>query len=321
MNKKIKIPIIIAASLVLIGCIMIGGAMTMLQWNFRNLATVKYETYTYDIEDDFLNISINVDTSDIALILSEDSKAKVVCYESESSRNSVSVVGDTLTIEQRNTKKWYENIAIGFSSPKITVYLPRNEYDSLFIKTQTGDIEAPNDFKLGSADISVTTGDVGFSACVSGDVKISTSTGNINISDTAVGSLELSASTGKVNVTNVVSEGDLSVKVTTGKTLLSKVECASLLSKGSTGDITLKSVIASVSLNISRNTGDVTFEGCDAPDITVKTTTGDVTGSLLTEKLFSASSNTGKVSTPQPSGNEKCLVSTDTGKIILTVTS
>ena len=44
MSKITKIWLIIAASFVLIGCIIFGGVMTMLKWDFTKLSTDKYET-------------------------------------------------------------------------------------------------------------------------------------------------------------------------------------------------------------------------------------------------------------------------------------
>ncbi len=319
MNKKTVIWLIAAASLILIGSITIGGVLTMLKFNFEELSTVKYVTNSHDIDDEFQNISISVDTSDIVLLPSDNGKTKVVCYEDENSIASVTVNGDTLTIASQNTKKWYEHIGINWGTPKITVYLPKSEYASLSVKESTGDVEIPKDFKFETADISTTTGDVDLYASVSGSAKTKASTGNVSVSDVTVGSLEVSVSTGRVSLTRVNCDGRLSVKVSTGRAQLSDVKCGSLNSSGNTGDITLKKVIAAENFSIERTTGDVKFEGCDARDISVKTSTGDVTGSLLTEKLFSASSNTGKVSVPSPSGSQKCTITTDTGRIIITV--
>ena len=338
MNKKITIWLIAAASLVLIGSVIFGGVMTMLKWNFGKLSTVEYETNTYAVEDDFRNISVDSDVSDIEFLPSEDGKAKIVCYEADDAKHKVTVVDGTLMIKSQNAKKWYGHIGINWGTPKITVYLPEREYAFLSVNQSTGDVKIPGDFKFERADISTTTGDVELSASVSGDLtvqvttgainvyvaefgsaKLKASTGDVSVSDVTTGDLDVSVSTGKVNVTRLSCERKLYVKVSTGKAQLSNVKCGSLESDGSTGDITLIKVIADEKFSIERTTGDVKFDGCDAADISVKTSTGSVTGSLLTEKLFSASSNTGKVSVPSPAGDQKCVIRTDTGKITITV--
>ena len=57
------------------------------------------------------------------------------------------------------------------------------------------------------------------------------------------------------------------------------------------------------------------FVASDAEAIFVQTDTGDVTGSLLTEKVFSTRTGTGRVSVPQSVTGGRCEISTDTGDI------
>ena len=61
------------------------------------------------------------------------------------------------------------------------------------------------------------------------------------------------------------------------------------------------------------------FDACDAAEIYVKTDTGDVTGTLLSDKKFFAESDTGKVSVPKSVTGGRCEISTDTGRIDITV--
>lgn len=53
MKTRTKVWLIIAASLVLTGCILFAGVMTALKWDFMELATVKYETNIYEISEAF----------------------------------------------------------------------------------------------------------------------------------------------------------------------------------------------------------------------------------------------------------------------------
>ena len=81
----------------------------------------------------------------------------------------------------------------------------------------------------------------------------------------------------------------------------------------------MKNVNASGVFSITRSTGDVEFDACDASEIYVKTDTGDVTGTLLSDKIFFAESDTGKVSVPKSVTGGRCEISTDTGRIDITV--
>lgn len=316
MTRKTKIWLIAASALILVGCILFGGAMTMLKWDFKKLSTVKYETNRYEINEAYENISIAVDTAEIKLVPSEDGKTVVECVEETKRKHSVKAENGTLEIKCTDTRKWYEHISINLQTTKITVYLPAGEYGALSIKTTTGYTEIPNHFKFESMDISATTGIVQNSASAAEGIKIKTSTGNIRMEGVTAQTLDLTVTTGKITVSDVTCEKDLRINVNTGDTTLTDIACGNLSSKGTTGDLILKNVIASEKFSIQRDTGDVSFESCDAGEIFVKTDTGKISGTLLSEKDFSACrSDTGSVRVPATVSGGKCELISDTGNI------
>lgn len=317
MSKKTRIWLITAASLVLIGCAIFGGVMTMLKWDFTKLSTARYENNEYEITENYKNLSIITDTADILLLPAENGKSSVVCYEQKNAKHSVTIKDSALVIEIEDTRKWYEHIGINFSAPKITVYIPQGEYGLLSIKSSTGDVEIPKEFKFESIEISESTGNVTNYASASANIKIKTSTGDIKIESVSVDALDLSISTGKVTVTNVTCIGDIKINVSTGKSNITDVKCQNFISDGDTGSISLKNVTATEKFSIERSTGDVKFDGCDAAEIFVTTDTGDVTGSLLTDKVFITESDTGRIDVPKTTTGGKCEISTDTGDIII----
>lgn len=320
MSKATKVWLIIASSLLLIGCIICGGAMAMLNWDFTKLSTTKYDTNTYTIQDDFQNITIVTDTADIKFVPSDNQTVTVTCYEQKNLKHSVAVKGDTLTIEINDTRKWYEYIHIGFGgSPKITVSIPQGDYGKLSIKANTGDTEIPKDFKFATMEIVESTGDVTSNASVAEAAKIKTSTGDIRVENISAGSLDLSVTTGDITINNITCVGSVKVGVSTGKTHLTKVMCESLNSTGNTGDISLKNVIATETFIIERSTGYVKLDSCDAGEIFITTDTGDVTGSLLTDKIFLARTDTGRIDVPRSVTGGRCEITTDTGNIIIRV--
>lgn len=315
MRTRTKVWLIIAASLVLIGCIIFGGVMSMLKWDFAKLSTSKYESNDYEIREDYKHISIITNTADIVFVPSESPMTWVSCYEQKSNMHSVSVKDGTLEIDIVDTRKWYEYIGINFGTPKITVCIPQGEYGKLSIKSSTGDVEIPEGFKFESIDISESTGNVTNYASALEGVKIKTTTGNICVEKASAGAIDLSVSTGKVTVSGVTCDGEVTVGVSTGKVMLSDTQCKSVISSGSTGDIILSNVIATERFSIERSTGDVRFDGCDAADLFVKTDTGDVSGSLLTDKVFIAKTDTGDVDVPKTATGGRCEITTDTGDI------
>ena len=319
MNKTTKIWLVIAAFLVLVGCIIFGGVMTILKWDFTKLSTFEYETNDYKIDEDYTNILIVTDTADVVFVPCENSKSSVVCYEQKKAKHLVTVNDGTLVIEVVDTRKWYEHIGVNFSTPKMTVYIPQGDYGTLSVKSSTGDVEIPKDFNFESIDILGSTGNVKNYACTSGVIKIKTSTGNIYLENASANTLDLSVSTGKIEVFNVFCEDDMNINVSTGKTKLNNIECKNFTSSGNTGDIYLNNVIAAEKMSIKRSTGDIRFDGSDATEIFVETDTGDVTGTLISEKVFIARTDTGRINVPKTTHGGKCEINTDTGDIRLEI--
>ena len=313
MSKPLKIWLIVATSLILVGGIIFGGIMMALNWDFSKISTVKYETNEYKISDSYKNIKIITDTADITLIPSENTK--VVCYEGTKQKHLVKVLDDTLVIELNNNKKWYDYIGINFGKPKITVYIPVGEYGALKVRGDTSNTEIPNEFRFESIDISQSTGDVKCFASSSGDVKIKASTGDINVGNITAGSLDLKVSTGNIQASDIECVGAFLIKVSTGKARLENVRCNDVISTGNTGDMTLKNVIADDNIDIKRSTGDVKLDGCDASELIIVTDTGNVKGTLLTDKVFIVKTDTGSIKVPETVIGGKCNITTDTGNI------
>lgn len=317
MSRKMIIWLVIAASLILIGCAIFGGVMTMIKWDFTKLSTVKYETNTYDISEDFKDISIVADTADIEFVLSEE--ASVVCYEEKNSKHKVEVKDGTLVIEIDHKKQWFENIGINFGSPEITVNIPKGEYGNLTVNLTTGDVEIPECFSFEGIDVKTTTGDVELLSGSAGDVKLKTTTGDISVEETSAVSLDLSVTTGEVFMESVKCEGDIKISVSTGRTELDDVACENLISNGTVGTLDLSDVRADSKFSIKRTTGNVNFEDCDASEIYVKTTTGSVKGILLSEKIFICQTSTGSINVPNSKTGGKCEITTSTGSIKIEV--
>ena len=260
----------------------------------------KYTTDSHEIDEDFNDVSISTDTADIIFLPSEDGKCRVVFHTLESQTNSVKVKDGRLCIDTLNGKKWYEHIRIDFDTPMITVYLPRGEYARLTVKRSTGDVEIPKDFSFDSIDISGSTGDAICSASAESSIRIEQSTGDITLTD-------------------LTCNGNITTKVSTGNTFLTNVRCESLISDGSTGKLSITNLIAEKKIKIERDTGNVKLDKCDAGEIFIKTDTGKVVGTLLSNKIFSVSTDTGKIEIPKSADGGRCEIITDTGNIKISI--
>lgn len=314
MKKTTKV-CLIAAFLVLLGCIAFVCTMSALKWNFTKLSTVEYKTNVTEITDSFSDISIISDTADIGFAFSDDEKCKVECREEKKAKHMISVENGTLNVKVNDRKSWYDYIGFRFGSQKVTVYLPKNEYNTLCVRESTGNIKIQNDFSFENVDISVSTGNVCFSAAAHEAAVIKTGTGDVRAENTSFGSLDISVTTGKVTVSNVNCKGDVTVGVSTGEAYLTDIACQNVISTGTTGSISMNRVIAANNFSIERSTGDVKFGDCDAAELHIKTTTGIVRGSLLTDKVFITDTKNGNVDVPKTANGGKCEIRTNTGDI------
>ncbi len=321
MSKVTKIWLIVAASLVLVGGIIFVGVMTVFKWDFSKLDTSKYETNIHEIIEEFDNISINTNTADIDFVLTENGECRVVCYEQNRLKHGVSVENGTLTVSVVDQRKWYNYIGIfNFKTPKITVYLPENQYGALKIKDNTGKVQLSDDFSFQSIDVDANTGDVNVFASATDILKINVSTGHIRIGNLSAGALQLSSSTGDITVQSVNCTGDVKMNVSTGKINVSGMNCGNITSSGSsTGAVSLKNVIANGTLSLKTGTGDINLSLCDAAELFMETDTGDVEGSLLSEKVFIVKTDTGDVKVPKTVNGGRCEITTDTGDIEITL--
>ncbi len=310
MNGVIKFIVVFSAAVMLI---------ILIFFLYNYFWGPKYTTDSHEIDEDFNDVFISTDTADILFLPSEDGRCRVVFHTLESQTRSVKVKDGKLCIDTADSKKWYEHIRIDFDSPTITVYLPRGEYARLTVKRSTGDVEIPKDFSFDSIDISGSTGNTACYASAKNSIRIEESTGDINLSGICAASLDLTASTGKINLSDVVCRGDIKIALSTGKSTLTNVTCESLTSSASTGDLTMTRLVATKKISINRSTGDVKLDGCDAGEIFIKTDTGKVIGTLLSNKFFSVSTDTGKIDVPKSADGGICEIITDTGNIKISI--
>lgn len=319
MSKTVKIWLIVGAALILVSAILFIIALAFCGWDITKLGTANYVTTTYEPSGDFKSITVNVHTTDLEFLPSEDGKCRIVCCEDERVKHTTEVKDGTLVIGTEDTRRWWLNfISLSFISPKMTVYLPPNEYGSLDISTDTGAVHLPKNFTFESIKIAGHTGAVNCSASVEGGVDIKLNTGAITLSDVSAGSMKLKTNTGSIELSGDVDE-NIDVEASTGMLRLKNITCGDLRVKNSTGFIKLENVISAGFLEIRNKTGDVALEQSDAAELYIETSTGSVSGELLTDKIFFAESNIGQVSVPKSTTGGRCEIKTNTGSIDVSV--
>ncbi len=307
----------IGGALILCGFVMFIITLGRSGWNFNSMSTTKMVSKEYEFKDRIESIYVDADTADVTFKASGNDECRVEAYEEDKMPHNVQVKDGKLTIRVEDNRKWYEHINIfSFGSPKLTVYLPEKAYTALGIELSTGDVVIPDDFSFGEIDITTSTGDVSCEASSEEGLKIGCSTGSIKLKSVKAGNLILSVTTGHIDVSDAKIEKNISIEVSTGRSSLSNVTCENFETEGSTGNLSMKNVIVSGAVKIERSTGNVELEKCDASELYIKTSTGRVSGSLLTDKVFITSSDTGKIDVPKTISGGRCEITTDTGNII-----
>ena len=319
MKRSTKVSLIAAVVLIVLGLGIIAAAFNAAGWEFRKFSSSRYITTDQLITEDFSKINIDVDTADIAFYPSEDGNCRVVSYEEDKQPLSVSVKDDTLWVKVQDERKWYDHIGINIGSPELEIYLPKEKYESLYLRGSTGDVNIPYNFSFDEIDVKLSTGDMGCFASANGKISLKTGTGSISIKNINAGDLVLSVTTGKINCNNINCSGEFLLNVTTGDASLKDIKCGSFASTGNTGDLQMDNLIASDIINIERSTGDLNFTSCDGKEIYILTDTGRVKGSFASEKIFFAESDTGDIDVPKSTSGGTCEIKTDTGDIKITI--
>ena len=313
--SKTKKTILIGLLIIIVGAVIFIGAFAALGFDFNKLSTVKYQTNTHDITENFKNISIDTPSSDVTIVFTEDGGCKAVCYEDEKYNNSVEVQSDTLVIKTPD-KIWYDNIGnISFDNAEITLYLPAKEYGSLNVNASSGEINVSGALSFESVKLTGNSSDINCSGITVSAVEITVSSGDIKVSDLTAGTMKLSAVSGNIEVNSTDAEGVAEIKATSGDVKIADTQCNGLIAETSSGDIKLTNVIAVNNFSLQSNSGDVNFDRCDAGEISMKTDSGDVKGTLLSEKVFVYKTSSGKVNLPGTVTGGKCSIETGSGDI------
>lgn len=281
MKTAKKVWIIIAVCLIVLGAIIGAVSLAMMNFDFSNLNTNKFVSNEHKITEDFNNIKIDVDTSDIEFVRSQTEECMVVTIDTDKIKHSVSVQNGTLTVSVEDDREWYDYIGIWTGEISLTIHLPKDSYDSLDIDADTSDITVAKDFTFENVEIETDTGDVEFLASASEKLDINTDTGKIEI-----GTVRLRG--------NIYKNINL---------------------KTDTGDIKLWLIVAQEKITVKSSTGDVWFGVVEAPYVSVKTSTGDVEGNLYTAPKFITKTGTGDVNVPEAKTDYVFEITTGTGDI------
>ena len=315
MKKSSKILLIIGIVLTFLGLIISACALAANNFEISSFETQKTVENTIELSEDFENIFVKVDTSDISFFLSEDESCKIICIDTEKVKHTAAVEGSTLVLKIADERKWYDHIGFSFGNMSVKIYLPKNLYSDLKVQADTGDISVPAEIAFDNADIKSDTGDISLYSQISGKLTLDTDTGDIDAKDFSAQNVEIETDTGEIILKNADVKENIKLESDTGDIKIEGLSFTDGDIKSDTGDIRLSLSEANGNVKIESDTGDVRFEDCDAASLNIKTDTGDVKGTLLSSKIFIARSDTGSIKVPKTVEGGICEIKTSTGDI------
>ncbi len=321
MKSSTRAALIVAVILIVAGVAFVGGSL-LTGNSFLDLFSSrpgKMETNTYPVADPFTSVSVTDTVSDVRFEPSKAGDSRVECVEESKQKHIVTVENGVLTVRQKDERRWSDHIGV-FSQPTtVTIYIPEGEYDSLNVKTDTGDVSVPSGYSFGKVRIESDTADIVCLANASESADFITDTGDVRIEHSLLENLTIKTDTGRISMESVSISGGMQASSHTGHVGLTDITCAGTDITTTTGKVTLTRCLISGKLDVETDTGDVLLDATDADDIEIDTDTGDVTGTLLTEKIFFVESSTGKIDVPRGMSGGPCDIETDTGDVRISI--
>jgi lia operon protein LiaG len=273
-----------------------AGIILMVTGNFSIAVEQVDDSKTFETED-INKITMNITSTDINIIPSEDEYIKVHFYGEVSTnrnRDIPSLVayksGDELRIEIIKPKTVF--IGINIWRTKLDVYIPEDSLELLNIDAVSSDIEV-SDLKVGEFEYTGVSGDLKGEMILADNIKANTTSGDIDI-DSYTGDLNIHVISGDL----VLKDGSLS----------DNIELTTI-----SGDIYIEQEDSS-SMNINTTSGDVGIKISEDAGFYLKanTVSGEIDNRFPIEITSSGRRNLqGKVG----SGEKEIVVSTTSGDI------
>lgn len=316
-NKKTNTGLRTGLILLLVGAALFLLASALLGFDYKKLDVHEYVTHTLTPEGDFTSIRINDSTADIAFVITDGGPCRIECFDVANEKHTAEIKHGELVVTRPHKRNWYDFLDLRLRQVTITLYLPGQAYENLTIDNSTGDIKLSGRVGFEQADIGLSTGSVLIDGMRFSSLRLKNSTGDVTFKNVSADRTEVSLTTGDVTFENVAG-GDMRIGTTTGHITMSGVTGKSLTACATTGKVKLKDVLCDVRMDVETDTGDISLLSCDAPSIRLTADTGDIEGSILSPKIFSASSDTGSVHVPRSKEGGECVIETNTGDIDIT---
>ncbi len=326
MKKSVKTALIVSATLILSGFLMLFAVLWSLSFDFSKLDytaynNVEYKVSVYDVDYDFTDVYIDETSLDINFELTNEEKSYVRVMAQENIIHQVYVENEKLIIKRADNTSinsvWGINIAT--QTPSLTVYLPKKNFENLTIKTTSGDIFIYENkhFSFKNCEISANSGDVDVLGCVTDSLTVNNTSGKIDVGFCSIKNVTLSTNSGDVYLQKLSDSEDISVKTTSGDTYISLVTCDNLCAESNSGEQECLNTEVSGITEMHTTSGDITLEAFDSGELNLWSISGSIYGEFISNKNFITDSASGTINAPIGGTGGNCLVRTNSGDITL----
>ncbi len=307
MHKGTKIAVIIAAVLLVVGCVMAGIGYAVSGGNLTVAYEVK-EKHEKHFSDEVSKIEVELRTERVELYVISGDEYVVEYYDNARKYFDVELDGDTLRVVRNSVRvKWYENIHIGFEEPIVDVRIgvPAEFYGEVELSTGSGGISVEG-------------------LTLERPLKLSAGSGGIGVNNVYCSELTASTGAGGIGIDRVSVIKDVSMTTDSGGIRIEGLRCGKeFKAEAGSGAIRLEDCSAD-KVRLETTSGSINFEdfyyGISAY---IRAGSGGVRGEFTgSEDDYSIRSDTGSGSCNLPertdNGDKVLDVSTGSGSIKIT---
>ncbi len=292
---------IIIAIGIIVGFIAVAANGFKLSALVDNDNRVKHE---YEIDpQDASELNIKTISSNIILRRSEGTNVKISCYESDNISFDFNIEDDTLTIEEKDNRKWYEYLLpfVNIKDVSLVVALPTDTWSTVNLETTSGDIKT-TDISGTQFIADSTSGNLDLIALHDGNLELNSTSGDITLKSCNSSSINARSTSGSLTLDRTTAS-DIACKSTSGDIYIRNSQDADALEASSTsGEVELENVAAN-KITLESTSGDIEFTNLDAEGYELNSTSGDIEGTIVDSKdsvTFITDTTSGDVSVPYP---------------------
>ena len=276
MSTAKKIVILVALCAIALGAIVVVVTLASAKFSWAKLSTEEhYERGSLEVHKDMVaDIEIEQIDWDVKILPTESKFCTVEYATGEKMKEEVDVHDGKLTVKQTDERSWSEKIGIHSSTRDETIlliYLPIDSYNSISIKSDSGDVIVPRAVLYAEGEGGETVSRV----VDFGSVTVETISGDVTFLADTRGGLTVDTTSGDAEIGHVMG-GSAKIKTTSGDLTFTDSTPASLDVESTSGDLQLQNVRVTNGARVHTTSGDVKMQSCYAHDLDIDTTSGDV---------------------------------------------